>query len=276
METSVSMSDRTKLPIEAIEIRDANASGVSWGAVIGGAVGGASLSLILLALGSGMGLSAVSPWANIGASASAMGSSAIGWLVLMQILSSGLAGYLAGRLRIKWTRIHGDEIHFRDTAHGFLAWALGVVVTAYFLTAAASAFVGGTAQVASNVQADSPGAYYLDSAFRTDSANLPPVDPSVRAEADRLFTHAVEEQGMPAADKAHLAKVISARTGLTPSEAEQRIDGVMADWRVAADAARKATAHALLWIFLSLLIGAFSASYAATIGGRQRDEVKFA
>jgi len=31
------------------------------------------------------------------------------------------------------------------------------------------------------------------------------------------------------------------------------------------------TAHTLLWLFVALLVGAFSASYAGTIGVRQRD-----
>ena len=103
---------------------EANSSGVSWAAVIGGAVVSAALSLILLALGAGLGLSSVSIWSNVGVSAGAIGTVAIGWLIFMQIVSSSMCGYLAGRLRTKWASIHTDEVYFRDTAHGFLAWAL--------------------------------------------------------------------------------------------------------------------------------------------------------
>ena len=67
---------------------------------------------------------------------------------------------------------------------------------------------------------------------------------------------------------------MAARTGLNQSDAEKRVSEVIAAARQAADTARKAAAHLLLWIFLALLIGAFCASYAATIGGRQRDHVK--
>src|ERR1700681_4507323 len=95
------------------------APGVSWGAVIAGAFVGAALSLILLALGAGFGLSAVSPWANIGASASTFGSAGIVWLILIEIIASALGGYLTGRLRTKWALIHTDEVYSRDTANGF-------------------------------------------------------------------------------------------------------------------------------------------------------------
>src|SRR5450830_2013313 len=117
---------------------EAHASGVSWAAVMGGAVVAAALSLILLALGAGLGLSSVSPWSNVGASASTIGTAAIMWLILMQVISSSMGGYLAGRLRTKWANIHTDEVYFRDTAHGFLAWTVALVVTAAFLTSAAT------------------------------------------------------------------------------------------------------------------------------------------
>ena len=41
--------------------------------------------------------------------------------------------------------------------------------------------------------------------------------------------------------------------------------------RAAADKAHKASAYASLWLFISLLCGAFVASLAATFGGRRRD-----
>ena len=103
---------------------EARSSGVSWAAVIGGAFVTAAFSLILLSLGTGLGLASVSPWANTGVSASAIGASAIVWLIMMQLIASAMGGYLAGRLRTKWTSIHTDEVFFRDTAHGFLAWAV--------------------------------------------------------------------------------------------------------------------------------------------------------
>ncbi|WP_213806615.1 hypothetical protein [Granulicella sp. dw_53] len=122
--------------------REANSSGVTWSAVLAGGVVTAALSLILLALGTGLGLASVSLWSGVGASASAIGTAAILWLILTQILSSSMGGYLAGRLRTKWMGIHTDEVYFRDTAHGFLAWAVALVVTAAFLASAATSLVG--------------------------------------------------------------------------------------------------------------------------------------
>jgi len=87
--------------------------------VIAGAFVAAALSLILLALGTGLGLSSVSPWSNVGASASTVSKAAIVWLIVMQVIASAMGGYLAGRLRTKWANIHNDEVYFRDTAHGF-------------------------------------------------------------------------------------------------------------------------------------------------------------
>src|ERR1700674_4118032 len=127
---------------EASINNEANPSGVSWAAVIGGGFVTAALSLILLALGTGLGLSSVSPWSNVAVSPSTIGTAAILWLILMQIMSSSMGGYLAGRLRTKWANIHTDEVYFRDTAHGFLAWAVALVVTAAFLTSAATYMVG--------------------------------------------------------------------------------------------------------------------------------------
>ena len=125
-----------------VEHNEAHSSGVSWAAVIAGAAVTAALSLILLALGAGLGLSSVSPYSNTGISASTLGTSAIIWLIVMEILSASMGGYLAGRLRTKWASIHTDEVYFRDTAHGFLAWSTALVITAAFLASAASAMIG--------------------------------------------------------------------------------------------------------------------------------------
>ena len=96
----------------------------------------------------------------------------------------------------------------------------------------------------------------------------------MQAEAGRIFANALRQNQMPAADQTYLARLVAARTGISPPEAERRVSDVVTEARQAEDAARKATAHLLLWFFLALLMGAFSASYAATIGGRQRDHVK--
>jgi hypothetical protein len=262
---------------------EANSSGVSWAAVIGGGFVTAALSLILLALGTGLGLSSVSPWSNVGVSASTIGTAAILWLIFMQIVSSSMGGYLAGRLRTKWANVHTDEVYFRDTAHGFLAWAVALVITAAFLAAAAASMVGATALSAAGgtgratgVQAEGrefdPNEYFIDTLFRSESAKPDSNSTSVRGEAGRIFANALR-QGDISADKSYLAQLVAARTGLSQADAEKRVSDVFARAQQTADTARKTVAHSLLWAFLALLIGAFCASFAATIGGRQRDHV---
>jgi hypothetical protein len=259
---------------------EADSSGVSWGAILGGAVVTAALSLILLSLGAGLGLSAVSPWSGVGASSTVIGTAAILWLILMQVISGGLGGYLAGRLRTKWAGIHNDEVYFRDTAHGFLAWGLALVITAAFLASAATVMVGaaassagdGSGKAAAGSQLD-PDAYYVDMLFRAPTQPTAPGFDVVRSEVGRVFAKAMAQREMSADDKSYVAKTIAGRTGLSEATAQTRLSDVFASAQQAADAARKAIAHTLLWIFAALLIGAFCASYAATIGGRQRDDV---
>lgn len=276
-------------------------SGVSWAAIIAGGLASASLSLVLLTLGVGLGLSSLSPWSNAGISATTIGMVAIIWLILTHIAASGLGGYLAGRLRIKWAGIHTDEVYFRDTAHGFLAWAVASVVAAALLGSAMTSIIAGGAKAAgataatiasttasglaqAQSQAGNPLAYFADSLLRSDHPATDGDDGSGRAETGRILTTSLQHGTLEPADKAYLAKLISARTGLGQSEAEKRVDDTFgrakaeaakleAAAKEAADAARKAAARSALWMFVALLCGAFAASLAATWGGKRRDHV---
>ncbi|HEY4316816.1 MAG TPA: hypothetical protein VGN04_04355 [Herbaspirillum sp.] len=142
------MITRTGEPLGVFQGGDASASGVSWGAILAGAFGAAALSFILIILGFGLGLSAVSPWSGSGASAQAIGVSTVIWLAFTQIAASATGGFLAGRLRVKWASLHGDEVYFRDTAHGFLAWAVASLATAALLSSAIGGVLSGGAKVA--------------------------------------------------------------------------------------------------------------------------------
>jgi hypothetical protein len=258
---------------------EARSSGVAWAAVIGGAFVAAAFSLILLALGAGFGLSSVSPWSNAGASAATLGTVAIVWLLLVEIIASAMGGYLTGRLRTKWALLHTDEVYFRDTANGFLSWAVALVISVTLLASAAASMVGSvtrtTADMAANGMSTDPNAYFIDALLHSDR---PPVegDAAAKAEAGRTLAHALQQSEIPAADKSSLASLVASRTGMSRPEAEQRVMDVVTTARQALDMARKATARLLLWLFVALLLGAFSASYSATIGGRHRDHIKLA
>lgn len=259
---------------------EAGSSGVSWGAVIGGAFVAAALYLILLALGAGFGLSAVSPWSNVGLTAPTASAIAIAWLVIIEIIASAFGGYLTGRLRTKWTLVHSDEVFFRDTANGFLAWAVALVVSVAFLASAATSMAGSSAQARAssanateNALAD-PTMYYVDALFRPGRSGADTGDAAVKAEAQRILVRGLKEKQIPSADQSYLITLVAARTGISQPDAERRVSDVITEARQTEDTVRKATAHLLLWVFLSLLMGAFSASLAATIGGRQRDHVR--
>jgi len=260
---------------------EANTSGISWSAVAGGALVAAALALILLALGVGFGLSMASPW-TAGGSPTALGAAAIVWVILMQVIASGLGGYLAGRLRTKWTRVHTDEVFFRDTAHGFLAWALSALLTVTLLASAAASAIGVASRAGSSpnstaaptpLTAVAPGGYYIDVLFRTTRAPEP-IDVAVKAEAGRLVLHILEaREDSGSADVATLSALVSARTGLSARDADARVTDVLARVRQTADDTRRSAERVSFWTFMALLTGAFCASWAATIGGRQRDGV---
>ena len=278
-------------------------SGVSWGAIFAGAAAAAAMSLILVLLGFGLGFSAVSPWANEGVSAKGLGISTIIWLTATQIIASGLGGYIAGRLRVKWASMHGDEVYFRDTAHGFLAWCVATLVTATLVAGTVSSIVSGGVQAGANMvggaataatQAAGTAAgstdsdqygYFIDSLFRDDRPAAVS-DDAARSTVTRIFVKALSDGQLAAEDRTYLAQLVSQRTNLTQADAERRVDEVyartekaMADAKVAAqqaaDTAAKVAAATALWLFISMLIGAFFASFAATFGGRRRDAVEY-
>lgn len=279
-------------------------SGVSWGAIFAGAAAAAALSLILVLLGFGLGFSAVSPWANEGVSAKGLGISTIVWLAFTQIIASGLGGYIAGRLRVKWANMHGDEVYFRDTAHGFLAWCVATLVTATLVVGSVSGMVRGGVQAgasvaggaastltqaagtaAGNTDSDRYG-YFVDSLFRDDRPAAAG-DDAARATVTRIFVRSLSNDGQLAAeDRTYLVQLVAQRTNLTQADAERRVDEVFAKAHKAVEDARLAAKQAAataakvasmtaLWMFVALLIGAFFASFAATFGGRRRDAVVY-
>ena len=307
-------------------------SAVSWGAIFAGAVAAAALSLILLILGTGLGLTVISPWANDGIEAKTFGISGILWITLTSIAASGLGGYLAGRLRTKWLSTPLDEVYFRDTAHGLLAWAVATLLTACLFTStissivsggvkAGAAIVGGAAGAAGSAsvaavagaQADNnkiggdneSTGYFIDSLFRkpptTAPTFAPTTDPTApapvtgtnnangeaatearAAEVARIFANALRTNALSPADTQYLGQVVAEHTGLSQQDAETRVKDTYNLWQTklqeaetatkeAADEARKSAAYISLWLFISLLAGAFTASWVATCGGRQRD-----
>jgi hypothetical protein len=280
----------------ASTIADAQ-SVVSWGAIAAGAVGAAALALLLIAFGAGLGLSAVSPWSDSGVSASTFKTGTGIYLVLVAVMSSAVGGYLAARLRTKWVGAHTHEVFFRDTAHGFIAWAFATLLSATalssvtgYLANGAAAGVGGAASQAT--RSVNPADIYVDKLFRPDTAGQPasapasspaagnpiPAAPSgansnqSRGEVLRLWTASFQgNQDFSAADKTYVAQVVAARTGMSQADAQKRVNDVIVEAKTAADTARKGAAKLSFWLTAAMLFGAFAASLAAVEGGSLRD-----
>jgi hypothetical protein len=276
------MDAQTTAPMIVESGNEISASGVSWGAIAAGGIATAALSLLLLALGAGLGFSSVSPWSNSGVSSTTFSIGAGLYLIVMAMVASTIGGYLAGRLRTKWVGVHTHEVFFRDTAHGFLAWALAAVLSAAFLASAASqlatgaAAAGETAAIAAANQASVDGVSmdnFIDTLLRADPAtHRAPLEPAARSEILRMFAVGLRDGGdLSASDRVYVAQVVAARTGLSQADAEKRVTDVIVQAKTALDNARSAAAHLSLWLTASLLIGAFCASLAATEGGQLRD-----
>lgn len=266
----------TEQPVAGVEASD---SAVSWGAILAGAVASCALTLVLLSFGTGVGFAVVSPWGRSGVSTTTFEIGTGLYFIVMAMISSAIGGYLAGRLRTKWTGLHTDEVYFRDTAHGFLAWALASVLGAIVLASPATSLLGGAASgtaqaVANSTQSSGPMDGYVDSLLRSDtpaaqnSAN--PADS--RGELVRLFTTSFHNSGdLNAADRSYVAKVVSARTGLSQADADKRVSDVTNQIKSDLEKARKAAMQIAIWLTLSLFIGALSAALAAMEGGGLRD-----
>ncbi len=266
--------------------RDAFNSTVSWGAILAGGFTAAAVSLIVVAFAVGAGLSVVSPWEGEGISATTASWSAGLFLVVVAMIASTFGAYITGRLRPAWDDVNVHERFFRDTAHGFVAWAFATVLTVTILAgagthllAAVSAGAIPAAGAGAARAASSSGDIYADRLLRTGPqtdgrATAPAADQAVmRAELLRIIAPATRKGGeVSPDDRAYAARVIAARTGLPQAEAEQRVSQTIAQARDATDKARRAAAKFSLWIAISLLAGAFSGSLAAAEGGKLRNE----
>ena len=280
----------------ASTIVDAQAA-VSWAASAAGAVAAAALALVLISFGAGLGLSAVSPWSDSGVSASSFKTGSGVYLVIVAVMSSAVGGYLAARLRTKWVGVNTHEVFFRDTAHGFLAWAFATLLGASALSSTtaylANSSAAGSGVVASQASRSvNPAEIYVDKLFRAgppmqvspvapSSADSSPANPTAptgtnsrqsRAEVLRLWTVSFRNnQDLSATDKAYVAQVVAARTGLSQADAEKRVNDVITEAKTAADDARKGAAKLSFWLTAAMLFGAFAASLAAVEGGSLRD-----
>jgi hypothetical protein len=280
---------------------------LSWGAIVAGAFCAAAISLVLLTFGSAIGLSAVSPWPNTGLSPTVALVIAALWMALVQVVGFASGGYVAGRVRNSWGSVVVlHERRFRDGMHGFIVWAVGLLIGAAFLASAAGGLIrtgaqAGAALTAGAERGAAPADYAFDYLMRPAmAATVPPAAPPAAAAGTpqpqpmiwrlpnaqelqpsivRIFADALQAGTLPARDRTYLASLVSMRTGMPQADAEKRVDEAFQEAkdaevkaRAAADKARKASLLAAFLAAATLAIGCAAACSGAVAGGRHRDE----
>jgi hypothetical protein len=265
-------------PVTTEEVLEPSVAGVSWAAVLAGAVTSCALTLVMLSFWIGLGFAVVSPWGNSGVSATSFEIGTGLYFIVVAMISSALGGYMAGRLRNRWIGVRDTEVQFRDTAHGFLAWALASVLGAILLASPAtsllsSATSGAVQATSSSSQPTGPMDGYVDALLRPDNPSAENNNvANTRQEMARLLTADFRNGGeASAADRSYISKVVAARTGLSQTDADKRVNDVVAQIKADLDKARKAAMQLAIWLTLSLFIGALSAALAAMEGGGLRD-----
>lgn len=269
----------------AIDAKSPSAkSAASWPSIFAGAFVAAATTVILVALGSGVGFASISPWPDRGASVTSFAVTTAIWLIVTQWVSAALGGYIAGRLRTRWIGTHPHEVFFRDTAHGLITWAVATILV---VAVGASSLIAGSGRAVSGMAANgapsnaiSPvSPYEIDKLFRTSNFGGAVLLADARMETAHIAANAFANGGISGADRTYLVDQVSARTGASQADAQARVDNFVAavteaqaKLKTEADSARKAAAEASIYLALSMLIGAFIASVSAALGGRIRDE----
>jgi hypothetical protein len=288
--TSVGLSNR--LPASAPVVSDVSAQihYVDWGAIFAGAAVAAAILTLLTTFGAAVGLSAVSPYSGAGLSAAAMGIAAALWVIWVAVSSFLVGGYLAGRMR---RRIHDSSEHesdVRDGAHGLIVWAIGSLLIAYIATssvaglARAAAGTAAAGAAAMSAGAGQGAASVFDTSglgarlWRTSLADKSAPD-SVRQDAARVLAASAASGSISDEDKAYLTAAVSAHTGLTEQDAAKRVDDTMTQIstgvqkaRQVADTGRKAGVLGAFLTAAALALSAAAAWWAASMGGKHRDE----
>ena len=249
---------------------------LQWTPVIAGALVASAVSLILIAFGAAIGISVVSSsptWRDTSAALALLSGL---YLLLAALVSFGLGGYVAGRLRERWDpSARGDVVEFRDGAHGIVAWALAVVITG--LVAAVSAASLAPRVVPPNTSPTAATgepliAYELDRLLRTERPLGGDVA-YIRAEAGRILLAAAGRRGIAPDDRGYLVRLAAARTGIAPPEVERRVDDAITAANTAVSKGRRSAVILGFASAVSLLAGAAAAWYASGAGWRHRDSV---
>jgi hypothetical protein len=249
---------------------------VEWSPVVLGALAATALSSVLVGFGVtvGLGISSTAPtWRDASAALAILSGV---YLILQAIISFGVGGYLAGRVRAaagaRATVV--EETERADGVHGLGAWALAVVMGAILATLIGAATVSRTSSMRSGAQASAAEpllSYELDRLFRAGRRS-PNVDLSTeRAEAGRILLTTSSHSGVTADDRTYLIQQVGALTGLSPADSERRVDNALTNAKTAIARTRRSSIIVAFSIATAVLLGAVAAWAAACAGGRHRD-----
>ena len=245
---------------------------VDWGAISAGVFVSLAVSSVFLAFGSAIGLSVTSFHPSASAPVVGIVVAAGLWLLWVQISSFIGGGYVAGRMRRRIGDAKAHEVEMRDGAHGLIVWAVNIVIGAALATWLALAGVSGAIGTASNTGAMD---YYTDKLMRSDAVagtTAVSADTQYNAQIGRILATNIAARTFDATDKAYVVREISSRTGLAEADAQKRLDDTIATLKAQAETARR---YAVLFAFLtaaSLLVSGLAAWWAATAGGKHRDD----
>jgi hypothetical protein len=247
---------------------------LGWSPAVAGALIATALSVVLIAFGTAIGLGVASSaptWRD--ASVALWLLSGI-YLILVALVSFGIGGYIAGRIRTSLPAATSADVEYRDGLHGLAAWAIAVVLTVLL-----AALVGNVTVARSpSAQAAPPAStaepmlsYEIDRLFRP-ARRAPNAETAMeRAEAGRILLTSSSHSGVAAEDRGYLVQLASGIAGLAGPDAERRVDNVIANARTAINRSRRSAIIAAFSIAASILLGAVVAWFAACEGGRHRD-----
>lgn len=288
----MTMSDVTIVAADPAATQE-HRSYVDWPAIFAGTALASAISIVLLTFGSALGLSFTNFRTFTGTAPVWAAVAAATWLLWVEVSSFMAGAYLTGRMRRPHAGATEHEVAVRDGAHGLLVWAAALVLGATLAVSglgAAVSTIGATAATVTNAASNAagegaiemdPNAYFVDTLFRLPPGTMAPAsigNSDFRSEAGRILATTATGE-IAADDRAYLAQLVAANTGLTQDEAGTRVDQVMtamdtakAEAAEAAESARKVAILAAFLTAASFLVSAAGAYWAASMGGRHRDE----
>jgi hypothetical protein len=265
---------QTVAVIERPALAATQQSYVEWAPIFAGGLAALAVSTVLLTFGVAIGLASVSPYTTTGTGLKAVGFGSAFWFLLVTIWSLALGGYLVGRLRHRWADATADEVKFRDGAHGLLVWALVIVASGMLAASGVSAVGRGVSAFAVPAGLE-PTSVAADVMLRPSKAEIKPVSAETRAEVARVLVRSGRDGEISAADKAYIANVVSANTGVSQEDAVKRVDQALADMKASIDRARKLGIVFGFYLAATLLIGAATAWWSSVAGGKHREAGTF-